>query len=102
MARRPRPAPATGRGWLEWMHLPLTGAWQAIAVVPRGYLMTSKTYEDRTAFALVRPALAGDALFAETFGYVVTRHTFDDIRSFSTLDEAKLYVESIYALEAGP
>ncbi len=101
MARRPRPAPAMGRGRLEWMPLSQTGAWQAVSAVPRGYLTTSMTYEDRTTFALVRPALAGDALFAETFGYVVTRHTFDDIRSFSTLDEAKLYVESIYALEVG-
>ena len=50
-------------------------------------------------FATVRPAHNGEGLMDSTRGYVVTRNEFDDLRVFATLDEAKLYVESIYELE---
>lgn len=38
-------------------------------------------------------------MFLDRGGYVVTRNCFDELRVFDTLDTAKTYVESIYALE---
>ncbi len=50
-------------------------------------------------FAVVRSAYDADGLYDERQGFVVSRNSFDDLRQFPTLDEAKLYVESIYELE---
>jgi len=36
----------------------------------------------------------------ETCGWVVTRNSFDEIRSFNTVEEAKIYVKSLFALES--
>lgn len=49
-------------------------------------------------FATVRKMLDGNGLL-QGDGYAVSRGTFDDLREFDTLEEAKLYVESIYELE---
>lgn len=63
----------------------------------------SGTYGRRTVsvrtLATIRRGYAGDGLFTDGGKFVVTRHTFDDLREFDTLDEAKLFVESIFALE---
>jgi hypothetical protein len=53
----------------------------------------------KSFFATIRPAHNGEGLLDSAHGYVVTRKEFDDLREFATLDEAKLYVESIYELE---
>lgn len=53
----------------------------------------------RSYFATVRPAHNGEGLLDSAHGFVVTRKEFDDLREFATIDEAKLYVESIYELE---
>lgn len=50
-------------------------------------------------FATVRSAAGADGLVHEDMGFYVTQGKFDDLRDFPTLDEAKLYVESIYELE---
>lgn len=99
MARRPKPAPAMGRARLEWEYVSVTSAWRAEVAVERGYSRHAATYEDRSLFALVRPARAGDGLFGEMYGYVVAGRSFEDMRSFPTLAEAKLYVESLFQLE---
>lgn len=53
--------------------------------------------------ATIRRSREGDGLFTGLFveegKFVVSRNAFDDLREFDTLDEAKLYVESIFALE---
>lgn len=99
MARRPKPAPAMGRARLEWEYVSVTSVWRAEAVVARGYSRHASTYEDRSLFAQVRPARAGDGLFSEAHGFVVAGRSFDDVRAFPTLAEAKLYVESLFQLE---
>lgn len=50
-------------------------------------------------FAVVRASFGADGLHSEQDGYVVSRNSFDELRHFPTLGEAKLYVESIYELE---
>jgi hypothetical protein len=49
-------------------------------------------------FAVIRNAYDSNGYY-NGHGYVVSRHSFDDIRHFDTIEEAKLYVESVYALE---
>lgn len=49
-------------------------------------------------FAMVRSTYNSAGYF-DGRGYVVARTAFDDVRCFGTLEEAKLYVESLYALE---
>lgn len=49
-------------------------------------------------FATVRNAYGADGYYIGD-GYVVSRGSFDEIRQFDTIEEAKLYVESLYALE---
>lgn len=57
-------------------------------------------YEVKTAFAAVRPIMMPTCILGQAdTGWVVTRNSFDDIATFSTLDEAKMYVESLFALE---
>lgn len=50
-------------------------------------------------FAVIRGSYGSDGLHHEQHGFVVSRNSFDELRQFPTLDEAKLYVESIYELE---
>lgn len=59
---------------------------------------SSRIVNART-FAVVRPAFGADGLYNEQHGFVVSRNSFDEVRQFPTLDEAKLYVESLYELE---
>ena len=60
----------------------------------------ARNYPVFSLFAMVRPARAGDGLLSEQLGWVVTMNSFDDIKHFATLDEAKLHVEAVYALSA--
>jgi hypothetical protein len=76
---------------LEWRN-PIEGLWHAVGVRPQRRVKL--TY----VFAVVRRSYAGDGLL-EGNSFVVTRTSFLDVRKFDTLDDAKLYVESLYELE---
>lgn len=59
-----------------------------------------KPYKVRESFALLRPQYNSLGLFTfDSTGWVVTRNNFDEIREFTELSTAKLYVESLFALE---
>ena len=61
---------------------------------------TGRTYQTRETFAQARPTYNGAGLLHDLDGaYVVTRGAFDELRSFDSLAQAKVYVESLYALE---
>ena len=81
---------------LVWYdHTPFSS--QAYAEERVNYRSTNK-YTIRNLFASI--LLVGeDNAFLESAGYVVTRTCFDENREFDTLDVAKIYVESIFALE---
>lgn len=49
-------------------------------------------------FATVRRMYNANGLL-QGDGYAVSRRSFEDLREFRTLEEAKLYVESIFELE---
>jgi hypothetical protein len=57
-------------------------------------------YNVREPFATIRPAYNDAGLLDESGGWVVTRNSFDEIRSFATIEEAKIYVHSLFALES--
>ena len=50
-------------------------------------------------FATVRPVYGSGGVHDIDRGFVVTRLEFGDLREFADLADAKLYVESLYALE---
>lgn len=50
-------------------------------------------------FAAARAARDGNGVANFTYGYVVTRNDFGEIRHFPTLEEATHYVEALFALE---
>ena len=57
-------------------------------------------YEVKTPFAAIRPIMMPTCILGQgDTGWVVTRNSFDDIATFPTLSEAKVYVESLFALE---
>ena len=57
-------------------------------------------YEVKTPFATIRPIMMPTCILGKgDTGWVVTRNSFDDIATFPTLSEAKVYVESLFALE---
>jgi hypothetical protein len=56
-------------------------------------------YIVREAFAQIRPAYNVAGLLDSKGGWVVTRNSFDEIREFSDIAAAKLYVEALFALE---
>ena len=56
-------------------------------------------YSVLTPFATVRPVYGPACLYDDSKGWVVTRNAFEDVASFPTLDEAKVFVESLIALE---
>lgn len=57
-----------------------------------------RRYTQLYLFASVRCFVDANGLLQGS-GYVVSRNAFDDLREFDTLEEAKLYVESVYELE---
>lgn len=64
------------------------------------YATKQNSYYTDTLFGVVRSALGGDALVDTSLGWVASRDTFDiHPRHFSDLDEARNFLESLYALE---
>jgi hypothetical protein len=64
------------------------------------YNANSIEYYIDTLFGVVRSTLGGDAMVDASLGWVASRDTFDiHPRHFSDLGEAKLFLESLYALE---
>lgn len=64
------------------------------------YATKQNSYHTDTLFGVVRSALGGDALVDTSLGWVASRDTFDiHPRHFSDLDEARNFLESLYALE---
>lgn len=68
--------------------------WLAKVAIPK------RKYTQLYLFASIRRFSDGNGLLLGS-GYAVTRNGFDDLREFDTIDEAKLYVQSIYELEQG-
>ena len=52
------------------------------------------------SFANIRPAYNTSGMLDANDGWVVTRATFEDLHYFSNIDEAKLYVQALFALES--
>lgn len=65
----------------------------------RTFRMPGRKMPVHMLFSTVRPARAGDGLLSEQLGWVVTTTSFDDVKHFATLAEAKLHVEAIFALQ---
>lgn len=90
--------PVSGKPQLVWEntnHVVRTAYVEQQAKYRRG-----TGYTVRETFALVRPNYKGDYTYAMMGnGWVVTRNDFEEIREFDTYDMAKLYVESLFALE---
>lgn len=82
---------------LRWQNSP-AGAWTA-------YVEKVSTFKSRKqmvvkhVFAYVRPAYNISGLLDSDRGWVVTRNTFDDVQSFDDLITARVFVESLFALE---
>jgi hypothetical protein len=92
--------PVTGKARLEWSYDGTTGV-QVASVMQQAKYRKGLAYEVATVFAHLRPAYNSAAVFHEHAGWVVTRNSFDEIREFDNFDMAKLYVESLFALEYG-
>jgi hypothetical protein len=61
---------------------------------------TGREFFSDTLFGTVRPAYNAGALLDPTTGWVANRVTFDlNPRHFEDLEEAKNFLESLYALE---
>lgn len=85
-----------------------TLAWERSGSVYTAYTeVTAKykrgsAYTVRESFALLRPQYNSLGLFTyDGTGWVVTRNNFDEIREFTEFSTAKLYIESLFALEYG-
>lgn len=63
------------------------------------YRRAGNEYKVHELFATVRPAYNASGFFAHCAGVVVTRNDFDEIREFPDYRTAKLYIESLFALE---
>ena len=93
--------PYTGKPRLEWSYEGTTGV-QVASVMQTAKYRKGQAYDVATVFAHIRPAYNGLGLFNSTHsGWVVTRNNFDEIREFAEFDMAKLYVQSLFALEHG-
>jgi len=82
---------------LRWQNTPV-GAWTAYVEKHRDYKSYKKSIV-KHVFAYIRPAYNTSGLLDSDRGWVVTRNTFDDVKSFDDLDVARVYVESLFALE---
>lgn len=93
--------PVTGKPRLEWNYDGRTGV-QVASVVQTAKYRKGHAYEVATVFAHLRPAYNGLGVFTSTHsGWVVTRNNFEEIREFDDFDIAKLYIDSLFALEYG-
>lgn len=75
------------------------GLWHFYVERSAKYRRAGNEYKVRELFATVRPAYNASGFFAHCAGVVVTRNDFDEIREFPDFDTAKLYIESLFALE---
>jgi hypothetical protein len=89
--------PYTGRARLQWEKTG-TGVHMAIRVQEAKY-RRGASYDVRETFAIVRPTYNEAGVFADNGMFLVTRGSFDDLSAHNTLDEAKVYVEALFALE---
>jgi hypothetical protein len=90
--------PHIGQPELQWAVA--SNGVHAAFVIQEARYKTGRTYQTRETFAQARPTYNGAGLLHDLDGaYVVTRGSFDELRSFDTLAQAKLYIESLYALE---
>jgi len=91
--------PIQGRPTLTWSND--GSVWTAFTVSQAKY-KRGNAYAVRETFAILRPLYNGHAVFTDgSFGWVVTRNNFDEIREFPDYNMAKLYVESLFTLEYG-
>ena len=91
--------PFKGKAVLCWT-IPTAGV--HVAVVERNAKYhTSKSYTVQEGLAVIRPAFNDAVMLDERLGWVVSRNSFDEVREFSSFDDAKAYVESLFALEYG-
>ena len=92
--------PVTGKAVLNWEYDGRTGV-QVASVVRQAKYRKGMPYEVATVFAHLRPAYNSAGVFHTHAGWVVTRNDFDEIREFDDFDMARLYIESLFALEYG-
>lgn len=92
--------PTSGKASLNWDYDGTTGV-QVASVVQQAKYRKGLPYEIATVFAHLRPAYNSAGIFHEHAGWVVTRNNFDEIREFDDFGMAKLYIESLFALEYG-
>lgn len=93
----PAPHPLKGRPVLVWIPMLMQGH-QAFIEQQAQYHRQGRAYTVRRFFAQVIYR-DQESLFGTPPGWVVSQQSFDELRSFPTLADAKLYVESLFALE---
>jgi hypothetical protein len=74
------------------------GSWTAY-VEKRSRVNSLKQMHVKHVFAYVRPVNNVLGLLDTDHGWVVTRNTFDDVQVFDNLVTARVFVESLFALE---
>lgn len=89
--------PYTGAAQLQWQR-DSNGVHYAYRVRKAKY-RAGAPYDVREPFAWVRPTYNANGVLVDGRGFIVTRGGFEDLMSFETLDAARLYVESLFALE---
>jgi len=91
--------PFKGKPTLHWV-TPTAGVHTAI--VERGaQYRKGMEYIVQENLAVIRPSFNDAVMLDERLGWVVARNSFDEVREFSSFDDAKAYVESLFALEYG-
>ena len=91
--------PIQGRPTLTWSND--GSVWTAFTVSQAKY-KRGNAYAVRETFAILRPLYNGHGVFTDgSYGWVVTRNDFDEIREFGDFYEAELYIKSLFALEHG-
>jgi hypothetical protein len=84
------PGPAANMHGVHW----IAQSWR-----PAKYHMTQQPYTVKSNFAYLRPAHDANGLYSARAGWVVSRGGFEDLAHYPSIDEAKLYVEALFALE---
>ena len=82
---------------LRWQNTPVN-AWTAY-VEKASSFKTRQQMVVKHVFAFIRPAYNVSGLLDSDRGWVVTRNTFDDVQEFEDLTTARVFVESLFALE---
>lgn len=89
--------PYTGKSTLEWEQM--DGGVLGAYVTREARYLRGSVYNTREFFATIRPAYNDAGMLDAGGGWVVTRSSFEELRSFDDLDKAKIYVQSLFALE---